>query len=106
MKCSNKNCSNDAMSGKDPITISVGQVACCEYCKEQTDLQNMYEEEHDYFDHCKGLDLDFEIKECKGIGIKQYLEQNIQPTYSTLTKEKLESWVSDMTDDKISSNNT
>lgn len=62
MKCSNKNCSNDAMSGKDPIEISVGQVACCEYCKEQTDLQNVYEEEHDYFDRCKGLDLEFETK--------------------------------------------
>lgn len=60
MKCSNNNCSNDAMASKTPINISIGQVACSEYCKEQTELQNVYEEEHDYFDRCKGLNLQFD----------------------------------------------
>jgi len=106
MKCSNKNCSNDAMASKNPIQLNLGQVACCEHCKEQTELQNIHEEEHDYFDRCKGLDLEFEVKDHSGIGIKEELKNISEPTYTTLTKDKLDNWVANITSDEKGVYNT
>lgn len=63
MKCANKYCNNDVMAAATPLfTMIHGESTCSEACRQAYLLQNIHQEESEYFKKCKGLPLDDDSK--------------------------------------------